>query len=100
MYINPGRFKHLISFNTKNNDGTLTKVFETKADIFDIRGTRNYQANATNYTYEFEIRIRYRTDVNPRMIIQYGNRKFAFSESPINIEMKNQVLQFNCSEVV
>ena len=80
---------------------TWTNGSSVWANIKPLQGREYYsdRANKVNAETTHKITIRYRTDVNPRMRIKYGNRLFEI-ESIINPDEGKYALIFMCQEVV
>ena len=98
--------RHLISFQEnseiKNNLGEIEKAMvslipQEWVQIIPLKGEEKYQSKSLNTEVNHKIRMRYRTDLDSKMEIIFGERVFKI-DSIINLYERNRELQIMCTE--
>lgn len=66
--------------------------------IIPLKGDEKYQSKHLNTEVNHKIRMRYRSDIDSKMVIFYGTRKFEI-DSIVNPFERNRELQIMATEV-
>ncbi|WP_066316958.1 phage head closure protein [Bacillus sp. FJAT-29814] len=105
--INPGEFRHVISFQKKsgvqNSYGEKSNdwvdVIKSRAGIYPVSGKEFFAAETINSEVTHKVNLRYLSGITPDMRIKFGERFFSII-SVINFQEKNIELQLLCKELI
>ena len=78
---------------------TYTDVATVWASIEPLVGKEYYAAEQANSEVSIKVRIRYRTGINDKMIVFYGNRKLLIVSPPIDYHEQHNELILMCKEL-
>ncbi|MGL5150315.1 MAG: phage head closure protein [Clostridium sp.] len=107
IVINPGEFKHLITFqklvNTKNSYGETTNnwkdIITSRCAIYPISGKELLAAESVSSEVTHKINMRFARGISHDMRIKFNNRVFSII-SIINFQEKNKLLQIIAKELI
>jgi SPP1 family predicted phage head-tail adaptor len=105
--INPGEFRHIITFQKETNienaygetDNIWEDVLQTRGGIYPISGKEFYAAERVNSELSHKVNMRYVPNITPDLRINFEGRIFQII-SVINFQERNVELQLLCKEVV
>jgi SPP1 family predicted phage head-tail adaptor len=105
--INPGEFRHIITFQKKSVDTNdygevidqWDNITTTRAAIYPISGKEFFSAEKINSEVTHKVNVRYLPNITTDMRVKFGERFFHI-QSAINFQEKNCILQLLCKELI
>lgn len=105
--INPGEFRHIVTFqkktNVQNDYGEEIDDWENvliaRVGIYPMSGREFFAAETINSEVTHKINMRYIPGITPDMRIKFGDRIFELKSPPINFQEKKIMLQLLCKEL-
>lgn len=102
-----GNMKHRITIKslatTQDSYGeqaeTYTDVCTVWASVEPLIGKEYFAAEQLNSEVSIKIRIRYRNDINDKMVVFYGTRKLLIVSPPIDFLEQHKELILMCKEL-
>lgn len=101
--ISAGKLRHIVSVLNQNgiDDGFGNKSWQEsgrfRANVVEKSGSEVPDKSAGHIIYE--IKCRYRPDINYTSRIRYQNKDLELTEPPINVRGLNRELIITCKEI-